>query len=74
MNNPNPVTEKINNIVNTNINNMKQIIQNNNYLVNMMVILFIVFLIIMLIFYIKNEISKKENNCSNINSQYSDGK
>mgnify|MGYP001194833472 CR=1 FL=1 len=73
MNNPNPVTEKINNIVTTNINNMKQIIQNNNYLVNMMVILFIVFLIIMLIFYIKNEISKKENNCSNINSQYSDG-
>lgn len=55
------------------LNNMKQIIKNNNNLVNLLVILFIVFLCIVLVFYIKSEISKKENNCKYINSQYNDG-
>lgn len=55
------------------LNNMKQIIQNNNNLVNILVILFIVFLCVLLVFYIKSEISKRENNCKYISSQYNDG-
>ena len=49
---------------------MKQIIQNNNNLANILVILFISFFV-MLIYYIKRNI-KKRKNCSSIN-QYSDG-
>ncbi|MBI96894.1 hypothetical protein CL656_07105 [bacterium] len=69
----NVVAGNIKNVVSNNINSMKQIIQSNNYLVNLLVILFILFLVVMLVFYIKQEISKKETNCDNIKSQYHGG-
>lgn len=55
------------------LNNMKQIVQNNNNLANIMVLIFIVTLVIAMIYYIKNEISKRETNCENITSQYNTG-
>ena len=62
----------VNTIVN-NMNEIKQALKANNYLVNMFVILFIFFLVVILVFYIKSEIDKKEKNCSYIKKQYSDG-
>ncbi len=65
-----------NNTLNTIVNNMneiKQALKANNYLVNMFVILFITFLVIVLVFYIRTQINKKEENCSYIKKQYNDG-